>query len=83
MPVMAIMLLLHIFPPSYPHCLWITRFLATTFTSFDVSTAVIDKFFHIFYKRYLSIKLSTNIVDNFSTLSTKMPPKLSSSFDNG
>ena len=73
MPVMGIMLLLHIFPPSYPHCLWITRFFATTFTSFGVSTAVIDKFFHTFYKRYLSVKLSTNIVDNFSTFSTTLP----------
>ncbi len=73
MPVMAIMLLLHIFPPSYPQTMWITRFFATTFTSFDVSTAVIDKFFHIFYKRYLSVKLSTNIVDNFSTFSTTLP----------
>jgi hypothetical protein len=57
MPVVGILLLLHNFPPSYPHCLWITRFLLTSITSFDVSTVVMDKFptrstSNIFLKSY-------------------------------
>src|SRR3989440_12059739 len=77
--------LLHNFPPSYPHSLWITRFLATPFLlyisyphypqSFPAHPVIhihCGQLIHTIHNGDTLYKLSTKSGDNFSTLSTEL-----------